>query len=171
MTEENIHQLSKHSDVSLTIASTSPPPCESTLVPPVLTLQMAKLICSIAQTRAMELGIRIVVSIFDNHGNLKLFERMDQTAWGSIRVSQLKGMTSASFPISTRALCEKSSRLPGNPYSTLPDMILLSGGLPIIIRNTHIGSIGVSGATPDIDEQCAQAGINGLINHYNNSDI
>jgi glc operon protein GlcG len=170
VTEENIHQVSKHTDVSHTVTSSSPP-CESTLVPPVLTLEMAKLICSIAQVRAMELGITIVVSIYDNHGNLKLFERMDNTAWGSIRMSQLKGTTSATFPISTRALSEKSTRFPGNPYASVPDMILLGGGLPIIIRGTHIGSIGVSGATPDMDEQCAQAGINALNNHCNNSEI
>jgi glc operon protein GlcG len=167
---EESHQISKHSDGPLAVTAASPP-CESAPVPPVLTLEMAKLICSIAQVRAMELGINIVVSIFDNHGNLKLFERMDNTAWGSIRVSQLKAMTSASFPISTRALSEKSAKFPGNPYASIPDMVLLGGGLPIILRNTHIGSVGVSGASPDIDEQCAQAGINALNNHYNNSEF
>lgn len=136
-------------------------------VPLVLTLEMAKLICSNVQSRGLELGVNLVVSIYDNHGNLKLFERMDNTAWGSIRVSQLKAKTSASFPISTRALCEKSQILPGNPYGSIPDMILLSGGLPIIIGKSHIGSVGVSGATPDIDEECAQAGIDALLSHLN----
>lgn len=169
MTEEN-SQISKNSNISLTVTAAAAP-CESTPVPPVLTLEMAKLICSIAQVRARELGINIVVSIFDNHGNMKLFERMDNTSWGSIRVSQLKASTSASFPISTRVLSEKSTRAPGNPYATIPDMVLLGGGLPIILGNTHIGSVGVSGASPEIDEQCAQAGINALNNHYNNSEI
>jgi glc operon protein GlcG len=171
VTEENIYHVPKHSDVSLTISSTTSPSYgESSPVPPVLTLEMAKLMCSIAQIRGVELGINIVVSIYDNHGNLKLFERMDSTAMGSIRVSQLKGKTSASFPFSSRFVAEKSARLPGNPYASVPDTILLAGGLPIILRNTHIGSIGVSGASPDMDEQCAQAGINALINHFNNSE-
>lgn len=153
------------------MTSSSTAACETTPVPPYLTLEMARLMCSIAQMRAVELGVTIVVSIYDNHGNMKLFERMDNTSFGSIRMSQLKGISSASFPVSTKALCEKSSKLPGNPFATIPDMILLPGGLPIILRNTHIGSIGVSGARPDIDEQCAQAGINGLYNHFNNPTV
>lgn len=171
VTDENATQSSKDS-VKFSVTTTSiPPPCESTPVPPVLTLEMAKLMCAHAQTRGRELGINIVVSIYDNHGNMKLFERMDNTAWGSIRISQMKAMTSASFPISTRALCEKSQLFPGNPYGSLPDFTLLSGGLPIIIGNSHIGSIGISGATPEIDEQCARAGLNALMNHLNNGDI
>jgi glc operon protein GlcG len=169
----DLHHDTKNSDVSLaTITSTTSPSYgESAPVPPVLTLEMAKLICSIAQIRGIELGINIVVSIYDNHGNLKLFERMDSTAMGSILVSQLKGQTCASYPIPSRFLAEKSARHPGNPYSSVPGIILLPGGLPIILRNTHIGSVGVSGGSPDMDEQCAQAGLNALINHFNNSDV
>lgn len=54
----------------------------------VLTLQEAKRIADLAEQKACELGIAIVVSIIDCHGNLKLFNRMDNISYGSVRVSQ-----------------------------------------------------------------------------------
>lgn len=125
-----------------------------------LTLDLAKLIADGAEKKAVEKGIKIVISIYDNHGNLKYFRRMDDTSYGSIRVSKLKAKSSSSFPISTQALSERSAIMPANPYSAIPNILLLGGGLPILNRDKmHIGAIGISGATPQLDELCAQAGI------------
>jgi uncharacterized protein GlcG (DUF336 family) len=53
--------------------------------------------------------------------------------------------------------------MPANPYSAIPDILLLGGGLPIFTKDKfHIGSIGISGATPELDELCAQAGIDAV---------
>jgi uncharacterized protein GlcG (DUF336 family) len=88
---------------------------------------------------------------------------MDNTSYGSIRISQLKAKTSASMPLSTRALAERNAKLPVSPYIGIPDLILLGGGLPIITNDgQHIGSIGISGATQVLDELCAQAGIDAI---------
>lgn len=128
-----------------------------------LSLSIAKTIANAAEKKAVENGIRIVISIYDNHGNLKCFYRMDDTSYGSIRVSRLKAKTSASFPIASKDLSERSAKMPANPYSTIPDILLLGGGLPILATDgRHIGSIGISGATPDMDELCAQAGIDAV---------
>jgi len=48
--------------------------------------------------------------------------------------------------------------VPGIAY--VPDLIAFPGGLPIMTADkVQIGAIGVSGATGDQDETCAQAGI------------
>ncbi len=126
---------------------------------PNLNLSNAKLMADAAEAKALENNITIVISLYDNHGNLKYFRRMDNTSYGSIRVSQLKAKTSASFPISSNDLAKRSANLATNPYSTIPDILTLGGGLPIFIDNTHVGSIGISGATPELDELCAKAAI------------
>ena len=127
------------------------------------TLPMAQTIVDGAQSAELERGIAIVVSVFDCHGQLKLFARMGNTSVGSIEVAQLKGQTSAPFPVATAALAERSAAMPGNPYSNIPGMILLGGGMPILSPDgVHLGGVGVSGATPDVDEACAQRGIDGL---------
>ena len=128
-----------------------------------LTLEMAKKIADAAKKEALKKGITIVISIYDNHGNLKYFQRMDNTGYGSIRIAHLKAKTAASLPLSSKALAERSAAMPANPYSAIPDMLLLGGGLPIITKDgKHIGSIGISGATPELDEACARAGLNAV---------
>lgn len=128
-----------------------------------LSLKMAKYLIAGAQAAAIEQEVALVISIFDQHGNLKAFERMDNTSFGSIRVSQLKAKTAASFPVSTRDLAERSAAMDANPYASVPDMLLLGGGLPVFTpAKLHIGAIGISGATPEIDTHCAQLGITHL---------
>jgi len=128
--------------------------------PTMITLSDAKRIADAAEQMAVSKGLKIVISIFDNHGNLKYLSRMDGTSVGSIQVAQLKASTSANFPVSTMDLATRSAGLPANPYSAIPEFLLLGGGLPIVDKNNeHLGSIGVSGATPELDTLCAQAGI------------
>lgn len=124
-----------------------------------LSLQAAKHIAQAAAAKACELKISIVISIYNEEGNLKYFERMDGTSYGSVRISQLKAKTTASLPLSSACLAERSASMPANPYASIPDILLLVGGLPIIYEGQHLGGIGISGATPQLDEECAQAGL------------
>jgi glc operon protein GlcG len=125
-----------------------------------LTLDDAKLIADGAEEKAMELGVKIAIAIMDDHGNLKYYRRMDGNNVVSVRMSQLKAMTSSSIPISTKALAERNAALENKPYLAVPGIVLLEGGLPIITKEgQHVGSIGVSGANPEIDGRCAQAGL------------
>jgi glc operon protein GlcG len=125
-----------------------------------LTLEDAKSIADGAEEKAIEMGIKIAIAIMDEHGNLKLYRRMDGNNLISIRMSQLKAMTCSSIPVSTKALAERNAGLENKSYLAVPGIVLLEGGLPIFTKDgQHIGSIGISGATPEKDGVCAQAGI------------
>ncbi|MCW2269452.1 hypothetical protein D3C77_365450 [compost metagenome] len=131
--------------------------------PPSITATMAQTMVDAAARAAQEKGFSIVISIVDNHGNLKHFHRMDNTSVGSIEVSRLKASTSAQFPVSTKVLAERSAAMPANPYTAIPGFLLLEGGLPVMSKSgMHIGGIGISGATPELDGQFAQAAIDQL---------
>lgn len=128
-----------------------------------LSLKMAEKMANAAEEKAIEKGLKISIAILDSHGNLKYFRRMDGANFGSIRLSQLKAMTSASMAITTKAFAERNSTIPNGPYLAAPGVILLEGGLPIITKEgEHIGAIGVSGATSDLDGICAQAGLDAI---------
>lgn len=128
-----------------------------------LSLDMAKKIANAAQAKAIENNIKIAIAIMDNHGNLKYYRRMDGNSFISIKMSQLKALTSASMPVSTKDLALRNEKLPNGPYLSVPGIVLLEGGLPIITKDgQHIGSIGISGATPQLDGICAQAGLDAL---------
>ncbi len=97
----------------------------------VLSLAMVKTAIEAVIKKADEKKASIVISVFDAHGNLKYFERMDDTSYGSIEVSQLKAKTSAFFPISSKTLADKSASMPTNPYSSIPGILTLGGGVPL----------------------------------------
>lgn len=128
-----------------------------------LSLEMAKKIADAAEHIAIERDLKIVIAIMDNHGNLKYYRRMDGNNFVSVRMAQLKALTSASMPLSTKDLAKRNEGIPNGPYLGVPGIVLLEGGLPIITKDgQHIGSIGISGATPELDGICAQAGIEAI---------
>ncbi len=130
-----------------------------------LSLTMAKKMADASEAKAVEKKLTIVIAIMDNHGNLKYYRRMDGNNFVSVRMAPLKALTSASIPLSTKALAERNHGMPNGPYLGVPDVVLLEGGLPIITKdNQHIGAIGVSGANPELDGICAQAGLDAIQN-------
>lgn len=125
-----------------------------------LSLEMAKKMVDAAEAMAIKQELKIAISIMDNHGNLKYYRRMDGNGFISVRMSQLKALTSASMAVSTKDLAKRNEGMANGPYLPVPGIVLLEGGLPIITKEgEHIGSIGISGATPELDGICAQAGI------------
>jgi len=118
-----------------------------------------------AEQAAIANKIFIAIAIMDSHGNLKYYRRMDNNSFISVRMSQLKALTSASIPISTKALSDRNKNIDNGPYLSVPGIVLLEGGLPIITKDgQHIGSIGISGANPELDGICAQAGLHAIDN-------
>ncbi len=128
-----------------------------------LSLEMAKKMADAAEQKAIDKQLQIAIAIMDNHGNLKYFRRMDGNCFISVRMAPLKALTAASIPISTKDLAARNEKLPNGPYLGVPGIVLLEGGLPIITKNgQHIGAIGISGANPELDGICAQAGLDAI---------
>ena len=96
------------------------------------------------------------IAVYDLGGQLKYFVSMDGAMPGSVDLAMLKGRTSARFPFSTRQVEEISQSASGaSGLTDLPDMTSVAGGVPLFRNGKHIGGVGVSGALPEIDEQCA----------------
>ena len=136
---------------------------------PVLTLEVANKMadaCEAAQAAGKWRPVNI--AIVDDGGHLKLFRRQENAFLGSASISQDKARTSAMLPFSTRLVAELSFGKEGQPapvpgLAFSPGLAAFAGGLPIMTAGgAHIGAIGVSGASADEDEQCAQAGIDAV---------
>ena len=103
----------------------------------------------------------MVIAIVDDGGNLKHFSRMDDSFLISIKVSQMKANTSAGVPFSTKKFGEVAQSIKG--LELIPNTATFAGGLPIMTAGgKHIGAIGVSGASAEQDEACAQAGLDAV---------
>lgn len=136
---------------------------------PVLTLEMAKKMADACEAaRAKGEWRPINIAIYDDGGNLKLFRRQENAFLGSIQISQMKGHTSAMFPFPSRRFGALAFGEEGKPpvapgIAFVPGVASFAGGLPIMTADgQQIGAIGVSGATSDQDEMCAQAGIDAI---------
>jgi uncharacterized protein GlcG (DUF336 family) len=81
-----------------------------------LSLEMTKKMADAAEGKAIEKGLKIVIAIMDGHGNLKYYRRMDGNNFVCVRMAQLKAHTSASIPISTKALAERNKKIPNGPF-------------------------------------------------------
>ena len=125
-----------------------------------VTLAQARTIAAAAEAEARRNGWRMAVAIVEPTGDLVLFERLDDTQYGSIQIAQTKARAAALF---RRATKEFSDAVQGGGAGlamlTAPGSIALAGGIPIVIDGKIVGAIGVSGGTADQDAQAAAAGL------------
>jgi len=122
-----------------------------------LTLEDAQRITAAARRAAAENKWNVVVAIVDDGGYLISLERMDGTQKGSVRVAEQKARTAILYKRPTKAF--EDMVLQGRPVMmTMPDVICLEGGVPLIRNGVFVGAIGVSGVKSVEDGVVAAAG-------------
>jgi glc operon protein GlcG len=123
----------------------------------VLTLEAAKKIATVAETEAKKRGATVVIVIVDDGGHLLLLERLDDTQVASVEVGIGKARTAAIFRRPSKVF-EDQVREGRVAALALPGATPLQGGVPIVFEGKVIGAIGVSGNTPQEDEDIAKVG-------------
>ncbi|WP_455377232.1 GlcG/HbpS family heme-binding protein [Petrachloros mirabilis] len=123
----------------------------------VLTLDGARKIAGAAEAKAKAEGARVVIAVVDDSGNLLLLERLDDTQVASVTVGIDKARTAAIYRRPSKAFEDqvKNGRVSA---LALHGAVALQGGVPITINGKVVGAIGVSGETPQQDEDIAMAG-------------
>lgn len=125
---------------------------------PVLTLAAAERIAAAAALEAQKRNATVVIAVVDDGGYPMIFKRLDDAQVASVDVAIGKARTAAIFR-RPRKVFEDQVRNGRIAAIALPGSIPLQGGLPIIFQDKVIGAIGVSGNTPQEDEEIAQAGL------------
>ena len=121
---------------------------------PAITLPAARRVADAALARALERGWNVAVAVVDPAGDLVCFVRSDEVQRGSIEVAIAKARCAARFKRPTQAWEE---RLGGSPaILALPGVLPLQGGLPLVANDRVVGAVGVSGALPTEDTECAE---------------
>jgi uncharacterized protein GlcG (DUF336 family) len=126
-----------------------------------ITLEDARRIVSAAEEKAREMGQPMDIAVLDGGRNLKSFARMDGAWLGSIEIAIDKAYTSTSFEMTTEELATMAQ--PGQPLfgintTSNSRVVIFAGGIPIERNGEVVGAVGVSGGTPDQDQQVAEAG-------------
>ena len=123
----------------------------------VLTLKLAKKIAEAAEAEAHKRGATVVIAVVDDGGYLLVLERLDDTQVASVEVGIAKARTAAIFRRPSKVF-EDQVRDGRVAALGLPGAAPLQGGIPIVFEGKVIGAIGVSGNTPQEDEDIAKAG-------------
>jgi glc operon protein GlcG len=122
-----------------------------------LTLNAAKKIAAAAETEALKRGATVVIVVVDDGGHLLVLHRLDDTQVASVEVGIGKARTAAIFRRPSKVF-EDQIREGRVAALALPGATPLQGGIPIVAGGKTIGAIGVSGNTPQEDEDIAKAG-------------
>lgn len=124
----------------------------------VITLEAAKKMVAAGEAEARQNGWNVAITIVDANGDLLMFQKMDETQPGSIKVSQGKARAAALFKRPSKVL---EDMIIGGKTSFLAveGIVPIQGGLPVVVDGKVIGAIGVSGVTSAQDEQIATAAL------------
>jgi glc operon protein GlcG len=126
-----------------------------------ITLEQAKAIVAAAERSAQSRNFTMAFAVVEPSGELVLFHKMDGTQYGSELVAREKARTAARFKRSTKAF---SDSVAGgrNAVLSLPGVVAIEGGTPIVINGRIVGAIGVSGGSSEQDGEAAAAALLGL---------
>jgi glc operon protein GlcG len=127
---------------------------------PPISLADAKRIMEAAEREAARNSWPMAIAIVDSTGHLLMFHRLDQTQLGSVAVAIAKAESAVNFRRPTKAFEEAiAAGGMGLRLITMPYMIALEGGIPILKEGQVIGGIGVSGMQSSQDAEVARAGL------------
>lgn len=142
---------------ALLAAASSAPALAQALDKKVISFAAAQKMAAAARAAAKARGVEVVVVIVDDGGHVILLERMDGAQVASVNVGIGKARTAAIYRRPSR-IFEDQVRNGRVAALALTDATPLQGGVPVLLDGKVIGAIGVSGDTPQVDEDIAIEG-------------
>ncbi len=124
----------------------------------VLTLEAAEKVVAAAQAEAKKRNATVVIVVVDDGGYPIVLKRLNDTQVASVDVGIGKARTAAIFRRPSKDFEDqiKNGRIAS---LVLPGATPLQGGVPLISDGKVVGAIGVSGNTPQEDEDIALSGV------------
>lgn len=123
-----------------------------------IALEQAKKAAAGAVAEARKLKLSVAVAVVDTHGTPVYLEVLDDTMTASPNLALQKARTAAMMRRPSKAL-EDGIAGGRNALLSLPDLLMIEGGEPILLNGKLVGAIGVSGGASTQDGQIARAGV------------
>lgn len=120
-----------------------------------------KMALVIAETAMGECTSRVSVAVLDRAGRLRVFLQGDGASPHNLELARRKAYTALTFRRTSAEWAKRTAEGDVAGQRSLTDVIPLGGGVPIMIGDDAIGSVGLSGAPggQPQEEACAKAGI------------
>ena len=127
-----------------------------------MNLELAQKIIDEAVREAQARSIGLSFAVTDAAGTVVAAARTDAAPPATIEVAMAKARCAATFRRTTQVFEHRS--MSGEPgVVTLPGVVALAGGVPIVVDGGVIGAIGVSGSAPAIDHEVGSAVIGRVV--------
>lgn len=126
-----------------------------------LSLAAANKLADAAMAACQAQGRHIVVTVLDRGGNVVTLQRADGVGPHNTQASRRKAYTALSTRSDTYALAVAARNNPDmSNLTSVPELLLLGGGLPLMAQGQVVGAIGVAGGGgAQQDRACAQAAL------------
>ncbi len=134
---------------------------EGAILKEMMTLEVAVGLIEAVEKKAEEMGLAVVVAVSNAAGRPIAVHCMDGAYYGSFDVAINKTFTSTAFQMSTTKLadmCRSGESLYGLQFSNDGKVMILGGGEPLMIGDTMVGGLGVSGGSAKEDSDLAAFG-------------
>lgn len=128
---------------------------------PDLTLSLANQLADATLAACHAQQRTAVVAVVDRSGQLVSLQRDDNVGPHNTVAAQRKAFTALSTKTPTLLLAERArSNADAANLTTLDELLLLGGGVPVLVDGAVIGAVGVAGAGgAETDQACAQSAI------------
>jgi len=120
-----------------------------------------KMALTIAETALTECTPRVSIAVLDRAGRMRVFLQGDGASPHNLELARRKAYTALTFRRPSAEWAKRTAEGDVAGQRSLTDVIPLGGGVPIMIGEDAIGSVGLSGAPggQPKEEACAKAGI------------
>ena len=119
-----------------------------------ISLADAKFLAERVEEKAREMGVKAVVAIADEGGNLKLCECMDDSYLASRDIAINKAYTTVALKMSTKKLASLAlpgASLYGIQHTNAGRIVIFGGGDVLEAHGKILGGLGVSGGSEEQD--------------------
>ena len=133
-------------------------------MPPQLTLDRVEQCLQQGKAEAQRLGVEAAIIVVDAAGHLLGALRFAEALWVTPQIAQAKATTAVAFRASTAELEDRWQERPMFATSVINlspgTFVVGKGAVPILIEDTVVGAVGVSGGIPaDLDHAIATAAV------------
>ena len=144
----------------LPVAAQDPEPHQGVVSQKTLSLGMAITIANTTIAACRAKGAKSAAVVLDRSGQIMVALRDEEAPPNTVEMARRKALTARMF--NTTSADFQKNTMPDSARSgqrDVPEMLALSGGVPIKIGNEIIGSVGSSGSGLEADDACAKAGV------------
>ena len=125
-----------------------------------LSLGMAKTIAEATLAECKSKGFNTAVAVVDRAGQILVLMRDEAATAHVAEMARRKAYTARTYRLPTMEFQKRTT--PDQALAAqrdFPDILALSGGVPIQIGKETIGAVGSAGSNLEQDDACAKAGI------------